>query len=48
MGAPRLLALQFTLSLLAYAALGLWFVRPWLQTKPRATALTILVFPQTF
>jgi len=48
MEAPQLLALQFTLSLLGYAALGLWFVRPWLQTKPRATALAILVVPQTF
>lgn len=45
---PHLLALQFTLSLTAYAALGFWFVRPWLQTKPLATALTILIFPQTF
>ena len=45
MEAPQILALQFTLSLLAYAALGFWFIRPWLQTKPRATALTILVFP---
>jgi len=48
MEAPELLALQFTLSLLGYSALGLWFVRPWLQTKPRATALAILVLPQTF
>jgi hypothetical protein len=46
--APRLLALQFVLSLLAYAAFGFWYVRPWLQTKSRATALAILVFPQTF
>jgi hypothetical protein len=44
----QLLALQFTLSLLAYAALGFWFVRPWLVTKPRADALAMLVFPQTF
>ena len=48
MEAPQLLALQFTLSLLAFMALGFWVVRPWLQTKPRATALSILVFPQTF
>jgi len=48
MKAPQLLALQFTLSLLAYTALALWVVRPWLQTKPRATALSILIFPQTF
>jgi hypothetical protein len=48
MEAARLLALQFTLSLLAYAALGFWYVRPWLRTKPRATALTFLLFPQTF
>lgn len=48
MEAPQLLGLQFTLSLAAYAALGFWFVRPWLESKPRATALSILVFPQTF
>lgn len=48
MAAAQLLALQFTLSLLAYAALGFWFVRPRLLTKPRADALAILVFPQTF
>jgi len=46
--APLILAFQFTLSLLAYAAFGFWFARPWLETKQRATALTILVFPQTF
>jgi hypothetical protein len=45
---PQLLALQFTLSLLAYAALGFWFIRPWLKTKPRASALSIVLFPQTF
>ncbi len=48
MEASHLLALQFTLSLLAYAALAFWYVRPWLQAKPQATALAILVFPQTF
>jgi hypothetical protein len=48
MEAPQLLAVQFTLSLLAYTALGCWFISPWLQKKPRATALSILVFPQTF
>jgi len=48
MEAPQLLALQFTLSLLAYAALGFWFIRPWLETKPRSAALSILIFPQTF
>ena len=48
MEASQILALQFTLSLLAYAALGFWFIRPWLNTKPRATALSILLFPQTF
>ena len=48
MEAPQILALQFTLSLVAYVALGFWFILPWLQTKPRATALSILVFPQTF
>jgi hypothetical protein len=48
MEAPQILALQFTLSLFAYAALGFWFIRPWLETKPRAEALSILLFPQTF
>jgi len=48
MEASQLLALQFTLSLLAYMALGFSVVRPWLQTKSRATALSILIFPQTF
>src|SRR5438876_2110100 len=48
METPQILALQFTLSLLAYAALGFWFIRPWLKTKPRARALSILLFPQTF
>jgi hypothetical protein len=48
MEAGQLLALQFTLSLLAYVALGSWFIRPWLETKPSSTALAILVFPQTF
>jgi hypothetical protein len=46
--APQLLALQFALSLAAYAALGFWYVLPWLRTKPLAAALPILVFPQTF
>src|SRR5918992_793014 len=45
---PQILAFQFTLSLLAYLAFGFWFVQPWLKTKPRATALSILLFPQTF
>lgn len=48
MEAPQLLLTQFTLSLLAYSALGFWYVRPWLQARPRATALSILIFPQTF
>src|SRR5262245_38500615 len=48
MEAARLLALQFSLSLLAYGVLARWYVRPWLASKPRATALSILIFPQTF
>ena len=48
MEAPHILALQFTLSFVAYAALSFWYVWPWLRTKPQATALAILVFPQTF
>ena len=48
MEAPQLLLTQFTLSLLAYSALGFWYVRPWLQARPHAAALSILIFPQTF
>ena len=43
-----LLVLQFVLSLAAYAAIGWWFIRPWLRTKPLRTALSILLIPQLF
>lgn len=43
-----LLRLQFALSLAAYAAIGAWFVWPWLRSKPRRTALSILLLPQLF
>ena len=43
-----LLVLQFVLSLAAYAAVGWWFIRPWLQAKPARTALSILLIPQLF
>jgi len=43
-----LLVLQFVLSLAAYAAVGWWFIRPWLQAKPVRTALSILLIPQLF
>lgn len=48
MDASHLLAFQFALSLLAWTTLGFLVVRPWLQTKPRRTALSVLLFPQTF
>jgi len=35
-------------SLAAYGAIGWWFVRPWLETKPKITALSILLLPQLF
>lgn len=44
----QLLALQFLLSLAAYAAIGGWFVLPRLQRKPLRTAIMILVLPQLF
>jgi hypothetical protein len=43
-----LLLFQFILSLAGYAAVGWWFIRPWLQTKPIETALSILLVPQLF
>jgi tellurite resistance protein TehA-like permease len=43
-----LLVLQFGLSLAACAAVGWWFIRPWLQAKPVRTALSILLVPQLF
>jgi hypothetical protein len=42
------LAFQFVASLAAWAAMGWWFIRPWLAAKPRATALSILLIPQLF
>jgi hypothetical protein len=44
----QLLVLQLAMSLAAYGAIGAWFVRPWLRTKPRTTALSILLLPQLF
>ena len=36
------------LSLAGYAAIGAWFIWPWLRAKPRHTALSILLLPQLF
>jgi hypothetical protein len=44
----QLLVLQFSMSLAAYAAIGAWFVRPWLRAMPIRTALSILLLPQLF
>jgi hypothetical protein len=44
----QLLVLQFLLSLAAYAAIGGWFVWPWLRHRPQRTALSILLLPQLF
>jgi hypothetical protein len=41
-----LFILQFLMSLAAYTAIGAWFVRPWLRTKPVEIALSILLLPQ--
>jgi hypothetical protein len=41
-----LFVLQFVMSLAAYTAIGGWFVRPWLRSKPVETALAILLLPQ--
>ena len=43
-----LLVFQVVLSLAAYAAVGWWFIRPWLRAKPVRTALSILLIPQLF
>src|SRR4030095_1411333 len=44
----QLLVFQFVASLAAYAAIGWWFIRPWLEAKPKITALSILLLPQLF
>lgn len=36
------------MSLAGYGAIGWWFIRPWLETKPTRTALSILLLPQLF
>ncbi len=48
METQELLVLQATLSLAGYAAIGFWFVRPWLEGKTRRDALSILLLPQLF
>jgi hypothetical protein len=47
MQTTQLLALQFSLSLAAYAAIG-WVAWPWLRRAPLRTALSILLLPQLF
>jgi hypothetical protein len=44
----QLLVFQFVASLAAYGAIGWWFIRPWLEAKPKTTALSILLLPQLF
>ena len=44
----QLLVFQLVASLAAYLAIGWWFVRPWLEAKPKITALSILLLPQLF
>jgi hypothetical protein len=44
----QLLVFQFVASLAAYLAIAWWFVRPWLEAKPKLTALSILLLPQLF
>ena len=43
-----LFSIQFTLSLAAYALIGLWYVVPRLSKKPRETALQPLVWVHAF
>jgi hypothetical protein len=44
----QLLALQFSLSLAGYAAIGAWFAWPRLRAMPRRSALAMLLLPQLF
>lgn len=44
----QLLVFQVVASLAAYGAIGWWFIRPWLEAKPKITALSILLLPQLF
>jgi hypothetical protein len=46
--AVPLLVVQLGMSLAAYAAVGFWFVRPWLLRMPFRDALSILVLPEMF
>jgi len=46
--ATPLLVFQVVFSLAAYAAVGWWFIRPWLRAKPVRAALAILLIPQLF
>jgi hypothetical protein len=43
----RIFALQFLLSLTAYALIGAWLAAPWLARRPRDPALMLLIAPQT-
>jgi len=43
-----LFSLQFTLSLVAYALIGFWYVQPRLNRLPRAAALAPLVWVHAF
>jgi hypothetical protein len=46
--ATPLLVFQVALSLAGYAAVGGWFISPWLRAKPVRTALSILLIPHLF
>lgn len=43
-----LFSIQFTLSLLAYAFIGFWYVRPRIDKWPRETALAVLLWVHAF
>src|SRR5262245_34213979 len=48
MNPVALFGFQFTLSLVAYTLLAVWYVAPWLAKQPRETALQPLVWVHAF
>ena len=40
--------LQFLFSLIVFAMIATWYVRPWLATQAVTTALSILILPHAF
>ena len=48
MDVPEIFGLQFFMSLIVYAAIAKWFVKPWLAGKPLRQSLIPLIFPHAF